>query len=212
MREILSSAEWLVWVGYLASGIIALSMTMNSIVKFRIINLLGASLFSAYGFVIGAYPVGILNAFIVSVDIYYLIRIFGRSESFELLEVRPDNKYMLRFLEFHGSDILKFFPAFAHDPLKDDVHYLVLRNMSVAGLLIGHTSAGAALTVKLDYVIPAYRDFKSGRFVYHQLGLLLHEKGINRLLATEVGPRHLSYLLKNGFSVVADGQLEKKIG
>ena len=59
-------------VGYVASLIIAISMTMNSIVKFRWINLIGAITFSTYGFVLGAYPVGILNAFIVSVDLYWI--------------------------------------------------------------------------------------------------------------------------------------------
>ena len=51
---------------------IALSMTMSSILKFRWINLFGALTFSTYGFLIGAWPVGFLNAFIALVDIYYL--------------------------------------------------------------------------------------------------------------------------------------------
>ncbi|MEZ5149235.1 MAG: hypothetical protein R2759_19740 [Bacteroidales bacterium] len=42
------------WIGYMASGIIALSMTMSSIVKFRWINLVGAGTFATYGFLIGA--------------------------------------------------------------------------------------------------------------------------------------------------------------
>ena len=41
-------------IGYLASAIIALSMALNSIAWFRIVNLIGAALFSIYGFVIGA--------------------------------------------------------------------------------------------------------------------------------------------------------------
>ena len=63
--------NFLQWIGYAASIIIALSMTMNSIVKFRWINLCGAFTFSTYGFLIGAYPVGILNGFIVLVDIIF---------------------------------------------------------------------------------------------------------------------------------------------
>ncbi len=61
------------WIGYAASVIIALSMTMNSIVKFRWINLAGAITFSAYGFLIGALPVGFLNGFIVCVDIFFIL-------------------------------------------------------------------------------------------------------------------------------------------
>ena len=82
--------------GYLASGIIALSMTMSSIVRFRWINLVGASTFAIYGILIGALPVALLNGFIVMVDIYYLLRIYGKKELFETIEIRKDN---LRFTE-----------------------------------------------------------------------------------------------------------------
>ncbi|HPG32490.1 MAG TPA: hypothetical protein PLM34_01460, partial [Lentimicrobium sp.] len=78
------------WVGYLASVIIAASMTMNSILKFRWINLAGAVTFSMYGFLIGAWPVGFLNGFIAVVDIYYLYQIYSKKEVFEILEVRAD--------------------------------------------------------------------------------------------------------------------------
>ena len=95
-------------IGYTASGIIALSMTMSSIVKFRWINLVGASIFATYGILIGALPVAILNGLIVAIDIYYLLRIYGKKELFETLEVRKDNRYLLRFLEFHHDEIQKF--------------------------------------------------------------------------------------------------------
>jgi len=100
------------FIGYAASIIIALSMTISSIVKFRWVNLIGAFTFSIYGFIIGAYPVGFLNGFIVLVDLYYLSRIYSKQDLFETLEIRPDNKYLLRFLEFHKTEIEKFFPKF----------------------------------------------------------------------------------------------------
>ena len=86
------NADVLQYIGFVASVIIALSMTMNSILKFRWINLVGAITFSTYGFLIGAYPVGLLNAFIVSVDVYYLVRIYTRKDFFDILEIRNDNR------------------------------------------------------------------------------------------------------------------------
>ena len=76
----------LVWIGYIGSGIIAISMMMNSIVKFRWINLLGAGTFATYGFLIDAMPVIALNGFIVSVDIYFLFRIYTKSHLFDFGE------------------------------------------------------------------------------------------------------------------------------
>ena len=59
-------------LGYMASGLVALSLMMRSLRKLRIINLVGSLLFTVYGFIIGAYPVAVLNAFIVLVNLYYL--------------------------------------------------------------------------------------------------------------------------------------------
>ena len=66
---------FLQWIGYLDSVIIAVSMTMNSILKFRWINLAGALTFSLYVFLIEAMPDGVLNAFISFLNIYYLLLI-----------------------------------------------------------------------------------------------------------------------------------------
>ena len=91
-------SQILLWIGYAASGVIALSMTMNSIVKFRWINLLGATTFATYGFLIDAFPVMFLNGFIAAVDIFYLLRIYAKTHLFDTLEIRKDNKYLLKFL------------------------------------------------------------------------------------------------------------------
>ena len=63
-------------LGYLASVFVAVSLTMRSLTKLRVINLIGSLLFTAYGLIIGAYPVATVNAFIVLVNIYYLQQSF----------------------------------------------------------------------------------------------------------------------------------------
>lgn len=71
-------------LGYLASVLVALSLTMRSLLKLRVINLVGAMLFTLYGLVIGALPVAALNFFIVLVNIYYLHQMFRTSTSSQL--------------------------------------------------------------------------------------------------------------------------------
>ncbi|MDD2279874.1 MAG: hypothetical protein PHD06_13130 [Bacteroidales bacterium] len=197
------------WIGYGASLIIALSMTLNSIVKFRIINLIGAALFSAYGFMIGSIPVGVMNGFIVAVDVYFLIQFFSKKDYFETLEVSSLNKYMLKFLDFHSHDILKFYPDFSYMPNDNTVQYFVLRNMAVAGILIAEKQDSNTLKVILDYVIPEMRDFKNGRFAYLNLRKKFLDCGYQRLIADKTDPIHVKYLLKMGFVESADGNLEK---
>ncbi len=199
---------YLQWIGYIASVIIAVSMTMSSIVKFRIINLFGASLFCIYGFLIGALPVALLNGFVVMVDVYYLYSIFSRKEIFEILEVRNDNKYLLRFLKFHHKQIQHFFPGFSYDPKDNTVSFFILRDMSVAGVFLAHKAEPGGLMVDLDYVIPEYRDFKNGRFVYHRLNKEFVKAGHHRIICQGVSRAHKKYLKKMGFSENQQGLFE----
>jgi hypothetical protein len=59
-------------IGYVASVLVAISLMMRSVLKLRVINLLGAAVFALYGLLIGAYPVAVMNLFIVLIDLYYL--------------------------------------------------------------------------------------------------------------------------------------------
>jgi len=59
-------------IGYVASLLVAVSLMMRSVLKLRIINLLGAAAFTLYGLLIDAYPVAVMNLFIVLIDLYYL--------------------------------------------------------------------------------------------------------------------------------------------
>ena len=64
------------WVGYAASIMIAISLLMTDILKLRIINSIGCVLFVIYGFSVNAYPVGVINAFIFLVNIFYIFKFF----------------------------------------------------------------------------------------------------------------------------------------
>lgn len=198
-------------VGYVASAIIAISMTMNSIVKFRWINLVGAITFSTYGFVLGAYPVGILNAFIVSVDLYYLYKIYSKKEVFETLEVRAENRYLIRFLQFHDAQIQKYFPGFSYIPEMNTVSFFILRDMSVAGIFLAHRINNDTLMVGLDYVIPEYRDFKNGRYVYLRLKKKFVESGCTKVVASGDSNEYIKYLKKLGFKENSDGLYEMSL-
>lgn len=72
--------EFIEWVGYLASICIAISMLMKDIVKLRFMNLVGCLLFTVYGFIIGAYPVAILNLVTTFVNLFYLYKMLGKQK------------------------------------------------------------------------------------------------------------------------------------
>ncbi len=201
----------LLWIGYVASGIIAFSMTMNSIVKFRWINLVGASGFATYGFLIGAFPVMALNGFIVAVDIYYLLKIYTKNQLFDTLEIRHDNKYLLKFLSYHNVEIQKFFPGFKYKPEMNTVSFFVLRNMAVAGIFLAHSEDDNVLKVGLDYVVPEYRDYKNGKYVYHRLKDDFIKEGYKKIVAEGITKSHIKFLRKFGFKENSSGLFEKEL-
>jgi len=199
------------WVGYLASVIIAASMTMNSILKFRWINLAGAITFSTYGFLIGALPVGFLNGFIAFVDIYYLYTIYSKKEVFEILEVKAENRYLIRFLQFHNKDIQRFFPDFSYKPEMNTISFFILRDMAVAGIFLAHREKDHCLVVGLDYVIPEYRDFKNGKFIYLRLRNRFINDGFTKVIAEGNSEKYGKYLRKLGFTQNREGLFEKSL-
>ncbi len=199
------------WIGYFASATIAVSMMMSSILKFRWINLAGALSFSTYGFLIGALPVGFLNAFIALVDIYYLYTIYSKKEVFEILEVRADNRYLLRFLQFHEKDIQHFFPGFTYQPELNTVSFFVLRNMAVAGVFLAHRKEDHCLSVGLDFVLPEYRDFKNGKYIYLHLRNRFINDGFTKVIAEGRSEKYSTYLSKLGFEKNPEGLYEKSL-
>ena len=186
-------------------------MTMNSIVKFRWINLVGASAFATYGLLIGAFPVVVLNGFIVSVDIYYLLKIYTKSHLFDTLEIRGDNKYLLKFLTYHNDEIQKFFPGFVYKPEMNTVSFFVLRNMAVAGIFLAHRENDNILKVGLDYVIPEYRDYKNGKYVYHHLKENFIKEGFKEVVSDGGTTKHIKYLIRFGFRENNKGLFVKQL-
>ena len=191
-------------IGYVGSALIALSMLMNNIWRLRWINLVGASTMAVYGFAIGALPVLALNLFISCVDVFYLIQLDRRRDTFTALAF-PDERYpyLRRFLEFHGEDIAKYQPDFSIDSLENPKGFFILRNMLSVGLFV-YEEHGETLLVHLDYVIPDYRDLRNAHFAYEaqQQGFL--DAGFKRYQATSKTNAHGRYLRRVGFQLSAD--------
>jgi uncharacterized membrane protein len=183
-------------IGYVASVLVAISLTMSSILRLRILNLVGAAVFGLYGVLIGSLPVAIVNVFIVFVNIYYLQKMMKSTEYFKTLETDRADTYLNHFLRFHRDDIQRFIPGF--QPASTDVNVFVLRDTIPAGLIMG-SIAGSTLKVELDYVIPRFRDFKIGRYLFEECADVFTKKGIEEIVTPAGSPKHQAYLERMGF-------------
>jgi len=200
----MTQSSWLPLLGYAASALIATSLLMRSIVRLRIINLAGAATFSAYGFLIGAYPVGILNLMTATINVVQLIRLRRRREIFRILDIRPNAPYLHYFLEFQANDIRRFFPNFRYDPQESEgtrVTILVLRDLVPAGILLG-TIHDDRLDVELDYAVPQYRDLKIGRFLFSDEADYFRALGVREIVSPADTKAHADYLRRIGFDQV----------
>jgi hypothetical protein len=192
-------------IGYAASLLVAISLMMGSILRLRVINLIGALFFSAYGLLIQAYPVAAVNFFIVLIDLYYLVQMLRTKEFFRLLEVQPNSEYLRYFLKYHAADIRKFQPGF--DLGEDNLLvFFILRNLVPAGLLIGELREDNRLMVQLDYAIPGFRDLRTGRFVFQDQAQAFRERGVQRIYTQPGAPAHNRYLRQMGFQPETDAQ------
>ena len=185
-------------IGYLGSILVAISLMMRSLLRLRIINLVGALFFTIYGVLLGAYPVAFLNGLIVCIDLYYLYQMWRQKDFFTFLEVSPHSEYLRAFVEFHKDDIAEIIPSYTHKAAEDLLCFFILRNMMPAGLFIVKVH-GEEANVQLDYVIPNYRDFKVARFIFEENAAFFIQRGIRRFVSEGGSAIHRRYLEKMEF-------------
>ena len=187
-------------IGYLASILVAVSLMISQIRRLRVVNLLGALTFSAYGFLIGSLPVALMNAFIVGINMYYLSGMLKMKSFFKVLKVDSKDEYLRYFLEFYIEDIRNFQPDAALELPMGSFNMFILRDMIPAGLISGRITAPGVLTIDIDYVIAKYRDFKTAKFIYVDQKEQFRTQGIKEIYTFASVPTHVEYLKKIGFN------------
>ena len=186
--------------GYFGSVVVAVSLMMKSIIKLRWLNLIGAIAFVIYGFLIGAYPVFVLNGFIALADAYYLVQIYHQQDYFEILPIADKgNTFLTRFVNFYQDDIRRYFPEFTLTEVASPFMFFIMRNMVPVGLFIGEHKDDGLLDIILDYVTPDYRDSKNAIYVYNKRMDIFKSAGYRKLHISTKNPTHLAYIRKLGF-------------
>jgi hypothetical protein len=197
------------FVGYLGSALIAISLMMSSVLRLRVINMIGGATFSLYGLLIGAYPVAVLNGFIVLVNAYKVTRMVRAKRYFQLLSLRPDSDYLRYFLSFYRSQIRHILPEFEYQPAENQVTLFILRDCNPVGVFIAEEKSSGTLLVKLDFVVPRYRDLKIGRFLFVEQAAFFRERGIKEIVIAPRTAEFGAYLVKVGFEPASGREREK---
>ena len=194
-------------VGYLASALVVLALTMTSVVRLRMVSLAGSITFFVYGTLIDSVPIMITNGSIAVINVWFLRKEFAsggpHGRDLGVSHIRADSPFLADFVAFHLIDIHRFQPDF-HLPKGDDVVTLLLnRDGLPAGLLIGRRD-GSTLTIDLDYVLGAYRDSRLGRWLYGPGATVFRADGIDQLRSAGTTDTHRKYLERMGFRASPD--------
>ena len=186
---------WIEIFGYIGSVLVVVSMLMASVVKLRVINTIGSVISGTYALIIGSIPLMLMNACLLVINIYNLIKLFRPEKHYDLIECSPDDGYLNYFVTRYAEDIKSYFPNFSRNAM-GDVAYLVCCNGSPAGVFLGSKKSDNAVDIVLDYTTPTYRDCSVANYLYAKLP----KRGVSKLVFAQGEiSTHTAYLKKMGF-------------
>lgn len=194
-------------IGYIGSALVLVSMLMTSVVKLRVINLVGSIIFAAYALMIHSFPTAIMNICLAGVNIYHLRRLLSEQRQYDLIKTDPADGYISFLLGQCAEDIRRWFPQFSFRDQPADLAYLVSCDKNPACLFLGRQTGPDEIEIILDYSLPVYRDTSVGRFLY---GCLAQE-GYRTLLFRQDAPEHIPYMEKVGYTKEKDQEYVLKL-
>ena len=177
---------WLEVIGWLGSALVVASLAQARVLRFRVLNLVGAVLATGYNAVLGIWPFVAMNGAIAVIDAYWLIRLQRERHdeaTYEVVEVEPTDSYLAHVLRVNLEDIRTFQSSFEWDAtLPGRLAFLVLRADETVGVVVVRDAGNGTGQVELDYVTRRFRDFTPGEFVYRRSGVFA-KAGFQRLVA-----------------------------
>ena len=182
-------------IGYIGSALVLVSFLMTSVVKLRMINLIGCVVFAGYALAIRSYPTAIMNICLAGINIFHLMRIFREERTYSLIKTEVSDGFVSYLLTGNAEDIHKWFPEFSLKDMNPDIAYLVCCESIPAGIFLGKQLEEGTLEVLLDYAAPAYRDTSVGSFIHAHMAL----EGYKFLVFRQEASGHVPYLTKMGY-------------
>lgn len=191
-------------LGYVASALILLAMTMTAVVRLRTVGLLGSLAMAGYGALIDAWPVVAANVLIACAHVHHLRRLLLTKAEFQLQPIATASHwYFERFLAFYAGDIRRSHPSFDVQAIPRPKGYFILRDMVSAGLFL-YLERGRDLEIVLDYVTPDYRDLKNAHFAYGELDKRIDASRFDRFVVRPGTRQMQGYFTRMGFRPSAE--------
>lgn len=188
-------------VGYLATIFLALSLLVSNDLQFRWFNTLGCLCFIIYGALFGAFPVILTNTLLLIINVYHLVKVYRyrAEEDFDLIPYSAGDPLVQKFLRYYEKDLADYYPGY-RPSADENLRFFVLRDMAIANVFAASVEEGGTLTVRLNYTVPKYRDFKVGTFLFDKGRAFLERQHVRRIVYEKVTHSgHAQFLRRMGF-------------
>jgi hypothetical protein len=203
---------WLDVIGWLGSALLIYSVMQARVLRFRVLNLAASAILAGFNAVLEIWPMVAMNVVLCGINLWHiraLVRTRHDDETYEVLEVGPQDQYLRHVLGVHEADILKYQPDFTWDGgAEGSVAFLVQRSDETVGVVLVHDAGDGVARVVLDYVTPRFRDFSPGEFVWRRSSAL-RDRGFRTVITPQrmVAP----YYARLGFRPLANGSFELQL-
>lgn len=166
-------------IGWLGSAVLIVSLLQSRVMRFRVLNLSASAVLVFYNAVLAVWPMVAMNAVLVGINLVFIVRLLrGRHDprTYAAVPIGPDEPFLRHLLRRHADDIAAFNPALRGRDLDDvatsaDHAFLVSSGDEVVGVVLAREGEEPGeQQVVLDYVVPAFRDFTPGEFVFRPDG------------------------------------------
>ena len=180
--------------GYLGSILVVVSMLMSSVIKLRVINIIGSVISGTYALIIGSFPLALMNICLIIINIYNILKLKKESRKYEIVKGDIQDSLFKYIVNHYGYDINNYFSDFDVEKVSCDTVYYVFCNEAPVGLFLGNKK-NDKIEVVIDYTVPSYRDCSVAKFLY----IAMKKDGINQLEIKEPTEKHVAFLNKMSY-------------
>jgi hypothetical protein len=190
------------FIGWFGSALLVLSLVQTRVMRFRVLNAAASAVLVGYNLALEVWPMVGLNVVLVGVNLWYIVGLLRRRHdprAYDVVALGVAEPFLSHLLARHAEDITRFNPA-PEELLAGAEHaFLVSERDALVGLVLSRTGAAPdEQQVLLDYVLPPYRDFTPGEFVFRPDGPFA-QIGARRVLASPAMTASEKYLDAVGF-------------
>jgi len=162
-------------LGWIGSAVLVFSLLQTRVMRFRVLNLASCLVLIVFNAAIEVWPMAAMNVVLVGINIWAISRLLRErhdSRAYDAVAIGTDEPFLRHLLARHAADVAEFNPDLPADVLALADHaFLVSTGNEVVGVVLSRDGADAGeQLVVLDYVLPTYRDFTPGEFVFRPDG------------------------------------------